>query len=69
VIEPYSSYLVRAYNWHKLVGARQEGLKKGVPIVDGDLFPITKLKSLNKISYQNRRHYSHKREDFGKLYA
>lgn len=33
-------------------------------IVDGDLFPITKLKRLNKISFQNRKHYSHKREDF-----
>lgn len=38
-------------------------------IIDGDLLPITKLKSLNKISYQNRKHYSHRREDFGKLYA
>lgn len=38
-------------------------------IIDGDLLPITKLKSLNKISYQNRKHYSHKREDFGNLYA
>jgi len=38
-------------------------------IVDGDLLPITKLNSLKKISYQNRKHYSHKREDFGKLYA
>jgi hypothetical protein len=38
-------------------------------IIDGDLLPITKLNSLKKISYQNRKHYSHKREDFGKLYA
>lgn len=38
-------------------------------IVDGDLLPITKLNSLKKISYQNRKHYSHKREDFGKLYT
>ncbi len=38
-------------------------------IIDGDLLPITKLKSLNKISYQNRKHYTHRREDFGKLYA
>lgn len=37
-------------------------------IIDGDLLPVTKLKSLKKISYQNRKHYSHKREDFGKLY-
>lgn len=37
-------------------------------IIDGDLFPITRLASLNKISYQNRKHYTHKREEFGKLY-
>ncbi len=36
-------------------------------IIDGDLLPITKLKSLNNISYQNRKHYSHRREDFLKL--
>lgn len=33
-------------------------------IIDGDLTPVTKLKKLSKISYQNRKHYSHKREDF-----
>lgn len=38
-------------------------------IVDGNLLPVTKLNSLKKISFQNRKHYSHKREDFGKLYA
>lgn len=38
-------------------------------IVDGDLSPITRLKKLSKISYQNRKHYSHRREQFGKLYA
>lgn len=38
-------------------------------IVDGDLTPLTKLSSLKKVSFQNRRHYSHKREDFGQLFA
>lgn len=38
-------------------------------IIDGDLLPITKLNSLKKISYQNRKHYSHKREDFGRQYT
>lgn len=38
-------------------------------IIDGDLLPIKKLKNLNKISFQNRKLYSHKREDFGKLYT
>ena len=33
-------------------------------IVDGDLTPLTKLPKLKKVSFQNRKHYSHKREDF-----
>lgn len=37
-------------------------------IVDGDLSPLFKLKRLSKVSFQNRKHYSNKREDFGKLY-
>lgn len=37
-------------------------------IIDGDLSPILKLNNLSKISFQNRKHYTHKREDFGKLY-
>jgi len=37
-------------------------------IVDGDLLPLTKLKKLIKISFQNRKHYSHKREDFWVIY-
>lgn len=37
-------------------------------IVDGDLSPLFKLKNLTGISFQNRRHYSNKREDFGKAY-
>lgn len=38
-------------------------------IVDGDLSPILRLKKLMKISFQNRNHYSHRKEDFGKLYS
>jgi Leucine-rich repeat (LRR) protein len=38
-------------------------------VLDGDLTPIRKLKNLSKISFQNRRHYTHRREDFGKMYA
>ena len=37
-------------------------------IIDGDISPVFKLANLSKISYQNRKHYSHKREEFGKLY-
>jgi Leucine-rich repeat (LRR) protein len=37
-------------------------------IVDGDLSPLTRQKNLSRVSFQNRRHYSHKREDFGEAY-
>lgn len=37
-------------------------------ILDGDLSPISKLKHIKKVSFQNRRHYSHKREEFERLY-
>jgi hypothetical protein len=33
-------------------------------IVDGDLTPLAALPRLQRISFQNRRHYSHKREKF-----
>lgn len=33
-------------------------------IVDGDLSPLTKLSKLICVSFKNRRHYSHRREDF-----
>jgi hypothetical protein len=32
-------------------------------ITDGDLTPLTALPRLQRISFQNRRHYSHRRED------
>lgn len=38
-------------------------------IVDGDLSPLLKLNRLSKISFQNRKHYSQRREDFGNLYS
>jgi len=31
-------------------------------IADGDLTPLTKLPKLNYVAFQNRKHYSHKRE-------
>jgi Leucine-rich repeat (LRR) protein len=34
-------------------------------IVDGDLSPLMRQKNLTRVSFQNRRHYSHRREDFG----
>lgn len=37
-------------------------------VVDGDLSPLALQKNLSRVSFQNRRHYSHKREDFGAAY-
>jgi len=37
-------------------------------IIDGDLSPLVRLKSLTGITFQNRRHYSHRREEFGDAY-
>jgi len=34
-------------------------------VLDGDLSPLVQLKNLRRVSFQNRRHYSHRREDFG----
>lgn len=33
-------------------------------VVDGDLAPLTRLPRLRNLSFQNRRHYSHRREQF-----
>ena len=33
-------------------------------ILDGDLSPLKNLKRLSNVSYQNRRHYSHRRDEF-----
>lgn len=37
-------------------------------IRDGDLSPLLNKKNLSRVSFQNRRHYSHRREDFGAAY-
>ena len=37
-------------------------------IVDGDLSPLLHQRNLARVSFQNRRHYSHRREDFGDAY-
>ena len=38
-------------------------------IVDGDLSPLLRQKNLARVSFKNRRHYSHRREDFGAAYT
>ena len=38
-------------------------------IIDGDLSPLLRQKNLARVSFQNRRHYSHRREEFGVAYT
>jgi hypothetical protein len=38
-------------------------------IVDGDLSPLIRQANLSHVSFKNRRHYSHKREEFGATYS
>src|SRR5262249_27978195 len=38
-------------------------------IQDGDLSPLLRQTKLSRLSFQNRRHYSHRREDFGLIYS
>jgi hypothetical protein len=38
-------------------------------IIDGDLSPLMRQKHLSHVSFRNRRHYSHMREEFGAAYA
>jgi Leucine-rich repeat (LRR) protein len=33
-------------------------------VLDGDLSPLARQPHLSRVSFQNRRHYSHRREDF-----
>jgi hypothetical protein len=37
-------------------------------IMDGDLSPLQHQTNLSCVSFQNRRHYSHRREEFGSAY-
>jgi len=38
-------------------------------ILDGDLSPVFHQKNLRRVSFRNRRHYSHRREEFGTAYT
>jgi len=53
----------------KLSGLEDFLFYESTNIIDGDISPVLELKKLAKVSFQNRKHYTHKREDFGKLYA
>lgn len=44
------------------------GFSESTNIIDGDLSPLLHHKRLARVSFQNRRHYSHRRESFGAAY-
>ena len=49
----------------KLSGLESMGFVESTKIRDGDLSPLLHQKNLSRVSFQNRRHYTHKREEFG----
>lgn len=52
-----------------LAGLETVSFYESTNIVDGDLSPLLHQKALARVSFRNRRHYSHRREDFGDAYS
>lgn len=48
----------------KLHGLDSVGFYESTDILDGDLSPLLLQPRLSRLSFQNRKHYSHRREDF-----
>lgn len=53
----------------RIDGLQTVGFYESTNILDGDLSPLTRQRNLSRIAFQNRRHYSHRREDFGEAYS
>jgi len=53
----------------KLTGLESVLFYESTNVVDGDLSPLLGQKSLSRVSFQNRNHYSHRREEFGPAYG
>jgi hypothetical protein len=53
----------------KLIGLKSVLFYESTNILDGDLSPLKRQQNLSRISFQNRRHYSHRREEFGIAYG
>ena len=47
-----------------LDGLEEVGFYESTNILDGDLSPLTRLPRLRLLAFQNRRHYSHRCEEF-----
>lgn len=52
----------------KLTGLESVLFYESTNIVDGDLSPLLGQRNLSRVSFQNRSHYSHRREEFGSAY-
>ena len=50
----------------KLGGLESMSFYESTNIIDGDLSPLLNQKNLSRVSFKNRRHYSHQREEFGR---
>jgi hypothetical protein len=53
----------------KLHGLESVLFYESTNILDGDLSPLLRLENLSRVSFRNRRHYSHRREEFGIAYT
>jgi hypothetical protein len=53
----------------KLSGLESVSFYESTNILDGDLSPLLNQKNLSRVSFQNRRHYSLRREDFSVNYT
>jgi len=53
----------------KLNGLESVLFYESTNILDGDLSPLLGQNKLSRVSFQNRRHYSHRREEFGVAYS
>lgn len=49
----------------RLTGLESILFYESTNILDGNLAPLLAQKNLSRVSFQNRRHYSHRREEFG----
>lgn len=53
----------------KLHGLEAVLFYESTNILDGDLSPLLLQSNLCRVSFQNRRHYTHRREEFGTVYT
>lgn len=53
---------------NKLNGLEWMLFYESTNILDGDLAPLLRQSKLSRVSFKNRRHYSHRREEFGDAY-